>query len=375
MKRIYYNKYNYQINLEKYSLLKKINPDYLATIIDDIFDNGYQQYVKNFIKNESMVDNVIKVNNITENKYSSSTKGQSGENIVNDILLERFQDYNIENTGRIPHSGDFQLTLTNKNRLIIEVKNYNKTVDQNEIDKLKFDMKFNKINYAIFISLNSGIVGRKKFQFESFYHDKNYYYILYVPYGMHKIMPTKKYIIQHNSIEDSLINLSIKLEFCICVLDNLSSTLIKPNLNHIKYYNLDNYIDYLLTELNLFHDEYMLLLQSSLKFDEGIKKLVDNHLQNIKDYEANIKNKINELIKQKCKLKHIEPNQITKPDYYLKKYDNNNWDIICVNLIGKIIKVNDTFDLLLTHNNEIYNEQYNSYEECITGLNYILNIG
>jgi hypothetical protein len=382
MKRINnHNKYDYQINLEKYSLLKKINPDYLATIIDDIFDNGYQQYVRNFIKNESTVDNTVKVNNITENKYSSSTKGQSGENIVNDILLERFQDYNIENTGKIPHSGDFQLTLTNKNRLIIEVKNYNKTVDHNEIDKLKFDMKFNKINYAIFISLNSGIVGRKKFQFESFYHDKNYYYILYVPYGMHKIMPTKKYIIQHNGIEDSLINLSIKLEFCICVLDNLSSTLIKPNLNHIKYYNLDNYIDYLLTELNLFYDEYMLLLQSSLKFDESIKKLVDNHLQNIKDYEASIKNKINELVKQKCKLKHIEQsNQIKKPDdylkkpdYYLKKYNNNNWDIIYVDIIGKIIKIGDTFDLLMKYNNEIYNEQYDSFEECLIGLNYILN--
>jgi hypothetical protein len=243
-------------------------------------------------------------------------------------------------------------------------------------------MKFNKINYAIFISLNSGIVGRKKFQFESFYHDKNYYYILYVPYGMHKIMPTKKYIIQHNGIEDSLINLSIKLEFCICVLDNLSSTLIKPNLNHIKYYNLDNYIDYLLTELNLFYDEYMLLLQSSLKFDEGIKKLVDNHLQNIKDYETSIKNKINELVKQKCKLKHIEQsNQIKKPDYYLKKsdyylkkYDNNNWDIICIDLIGKIIKIGDTFDLLMKYNNEIYNEQYDSLEETISGINYILNI-
>ena len=374
MKRIYYNKYNYQINLEKYSLLKKINPDYLATIIDDIFDNGYQQYVRNFIKNESIVDNTIKGNSITENRYSSSTKGQSGENIVNDILLERFQDYNIENTGKIPHSGDFQLTLTNKNKLIIEVKNYNKTVDHNEIDKLKFDMKFNKINYAIFISLNSGIVGRKKFQFESFYHDKNYYYILYVPYGMHKIMPTKKYIIQHNGIEDSLINLSIKLEFCICVLDNLSSTLIKPNLNHIKYYNLDNYIDYLLTELNLFYDEYMILLQSSLKFDEGIKKLVDNHLQNIKDYEVSIRNKINELVKQKSKFKHVEQsNQTKKPDYYLKKYDNNNWDIICVDIIGKIIKIGDTFDLLMKYNNEIYNEQYDSFEECLIGLNYILN--
>ena len=187
-------------------------------------------------------------------------------------------------------------------------------------------------------------------------------------------MPTKKYIIQHNGIEDSLINLSIKLEFCICVLDNLSSTLIKPNLNHIKYYNLDNYIDYLLTELNLFYDEYMLLLQSSLKFDESIKKLVDNHLQNIKDYEVSIKNKINELIKQKSKLKYIEQsNQIKKPEYYLKKYDNNNWDIICVDIIGKIIKIDDTFDLLMKYNNEIYNEQYDSLEDCIIGLNYIIN--
>ena len=233
-------------------------------------------------------------------------------------------------------------------------------------------MKFNKINYAIFISLNSGIVGRKKFQFESFYNDKNYYYILYVPYGMHKIMPTKKYIINHNSIEDSLINLTIKLEFCICILDNLSSTLIKPNLNHIKYYDLDNHIDYLLTELNIFYEEYLLLLQSSIKFDESIKKLVDNQLQNIKDYELNIKNKINNLIKQKFKLKNFDTN-IKKQDYYLKKYYNNNWDIICVNLIGKIIKFNDTFDLLIVYNNETYNEQYSSLEETITGINYILN--
>ena len=118
----------------------------------------------------------------------------------------------------------------------------------------------------------------------------------------------------------------------------------------------------------------MILLQSSIKFDEGIKKLVDNHLQNIKDYETSIKNKINELVKQKCKLKHIEKNQIKKLDYYLKKYDNNNWDIICVELIGKIIKIGNTFDLLLHHNNEIYNEQYDSYEECISSINYILNI-
>jgi hypothetical protein len=91
-------------------------------------------------------------------------------------------------------------------------------------------------------------------------------------------------------------------------------------------------------------------------------------------FYRSIKNKINELVKQKSKLKHIEKsNKIKKPEYYLKKYDNNNWDIICVNIIGKIIKINDTFDLLMMYNNEIYNEQYDSLEESLVGLNYMLN--
>ena len=369
------NDYNYTINLEKYNLLTKINPAYVDTLIEEIFENGYQQYIKNLIKNDlsQLSNDTQKQNNITENKISSS-KGQSGESIVYDILVERFQDYNVENTGKIPHSGDFQLTMSNKNKMIIEVKNYNKTIDQCEIDKLKFDMKFNKISYAIFISLNSGIVGRKKFQFESFYHDKNYYYILFVPYGMHKIMPTKKYIINHNSIDDSLINLTIKLEFCVCILNNLSSTLIKPNLNHIKYYDLDNHIDYLVTELNIFYEEYLLLLQTSLKFEESMRKLIDSHMLNIKEYEANIKNKINNLVKQKFKLNH-NPNILNNNDYYIKKYNNNNWDIVLKNcLTGKIVKINDTFDLLLNFNNEIYNEQYETFEESVNGINFILNI-
>ena len=59
-------------------------------------------------------------------------------------------------------------------------------------------MKFNNINYGILVSLNSGIVGKKRFEFETFYHENNYYYILYVPYAMHKTTPNKKNIIIHN---------------------------------------------------------------------------------------------------------------------------------------------------------------------------------
>ena len=133
-----HQKYLLQIELDKYPLLKKLDPDYLNVMMLDMFNNGYNQFVRNNISNQNNILNqTLNENNITENK--TTAKGQLGENIVYDILIEKFQDHCIENTARIPHSGDFQITLKNHHKIMLEVKNYNKTVDQTELDKMRFD--------------------------------------------------------------------------------------------------------------------------------------------------------------------------------------------------------------------------------------------
>ena len=124
------------IDTEKYQLLNKINQEYIPIVLEDIFSIGYNLWVKNYIRNEVVANDFT--NNVTESKLSSS-KGSHGENIVMDLIISKFSDLQVENTSKIHHNGDIQVTLTNGKKIIVEVKNYNNTINQDQIDKLKFD--------------------------------------------------------------------------------------------------------------------------------------------------------------------------------------------------------------------------------------------
>jgi hypothetical protein len=348
----------HDIKLDKYALLKKINPDYLNVIIEDIFENGYNAYIKTLMNGVTGIGGGI--NTITEQKVSS-VKGQIGENMVYDILVEKFPDYTIENTTKVAHSGDIQIVLPNYNKVIIEVKNYNKTIDTVELDKLKYDMKFNKCNYAIFISLNSGIVGKKRFQLETFYYDRENYYILYVPYAFLKGIPNKKSVIVHNSIDDSLNNLTIKLEFCICIISNLSTVLKDHNHNYNKH------IEHIINEVNDIYNDFLLVKQSYIKMEDSIKKALDNNMQNIKDYEISIKNRIKKLLGEyencNARLNIVEDKQ------------NNGWNVFNDNvLIGRITYINMVYDYLISYNDKLYCDVCNNYNDCITNITKIISI-
>jgi hypothetical protein len=356
----------YYIDISKYPFLQKIDNDYINIIIDNMFETGYNLYIRNQIKNEVIQNESI--NYATENKFSS-TKGTIGENIVQNILIEKFKDCIIENTSKIPHAGDMQITFPSKNKLIVEVKNYNKTIDQEQLDKLKFDMKYSGIYNALFISLNSGIVGKKKFEIETYVFNKKSYYILYIPYAMHKSIPEKKYMISHNSIEDSIPNLSIKIEFGICILQNIYEKFknndIKGQLSIMK---LD--IDYIIGELDKFNTEFKTVKSSANKLEENIKKSIESHQNSIKEYELSIRERIDKLIKKK-----LNDNIFLeeKDKIKIKKNKNNseeNWNILINNKVcGKIININSIYDILINYDGFIINEQYNNLDECLRLLN------
>lgn len=369
---------NYWIDLNKFKLLGSIAPDYLNSILDDIFTQGYNLWIRNFIKSDpSLIFNQgtqSDINSITDSKLTS--KGSSGENIVLDILKDRFPDFQIENTGKIPHSGDIQVTTISKIKIMIEVKNYNKTIDQEQIEKLKFDMKFTNINLAIFISLNSGIVGKKRFEIESFYYGKKNYYIMYIPYSMHKSIPNRKYIITHNSLEDSIFNLTLKIEYSLCVIQSIGEKIIL-NKNLLPNTNLD----YLIGYIEKFYEEFRVVKYSCIRLEENIKKSLESHLVIIKDYEYSIKSNINNLLGKKLSEhndKFISNTFKSKYSIVDVKYLNNSnlitlYQEINLNeiLIGKIIKINDSIDLFVQNHDQFINEFFDNYDECIGYLNLL----
>lgn len=366
------NRIKYEIDINKYTFLKNVSEKdslVLSSVIDEIFNLGYHHYIKSLTANATLaISNTnLKVesetNNITDNKTTS--KGQLGENVVYDILVEKFSDYQIENMSKIPHSGDIQVELGSKNKIIVEVKNYNKTIDQEQIDKLKFDMKYSNIYYSIFISLNSGIVGRKRFELETFYFNKQNYIILYIPYAMHKSIPSKKYMISHNSIDESISNLTFKVEFSICIMTSIAEKFSKPYFNRLQYEQTKN-LDHLIDEFNKFYDEYRLIKNSAVKMEDSIKKSLESHVNVIKDYENNIRNNINKLINKKINLcKENYETNILDHKIVIKEYCKNNWNILSNNTIyGKIIFINNKYDLLFKFKDIIIQKEFDNFESC-----------
>lgn len=383
LNKITANEINISVQKDKYKLLDKIDKDKLELVLDDIFELGYSQYMKKFIKQDlfddldlninfnqikpyqvnqaNQANQVNQINSITESKLSTH-KGFMGEDLIMDILLNKFNNFCVENTSKIPHSGDIQVRLPSGNVIILEVKNYNKTIDQDQIDKLKYDMIFGGVRGAIFISLNSGIVGKKKFDLEIFKHNHMEHYILFLPYSMHKIIPDKKNLIAHNDMDDSIYNLTLKLEFGLCIVQNIidkHNNYIVSGIKNISHTDLD----FMITQFNSIYDEFKIVKNSTRKLDENIHKSIESHKNTIKEFESTIKLKITNLIGSKlCS----EENCISgdKKMIRIKKNNFKSYDILINDVLsGMICKISNSYDVLININNNLINKQFEDLEQ------------
>jgi hypothetical protein len=92
------NKYvDISLSKNKYPIFDKIKNEHLEFVISEIIELGYNQYMKNLIKSDLQLTNnqnnqINTINSITESKYSS-IKGSQGENIVIDILIDKFTKF------------------------------------------------------------------------------------------------------------------------------------------------------------------------------------------------------------------------------------------------------------------------------------------
>ena len=92
---------------------------------------------------------------------NSTLKGQKGEDIMYNILIEHFPGCQIDtHTSKEGHKGDFSI-IDDTHRGMVESKNYKKNVPKNEIKKFYNDIENNNdIDFAMLCSLKSGVANK-----------------------------------------------------------------------------------------------------------------------------------------------------------------------------------------------------------------------
>lgn len=274
----------------EFPMLSKIKKDDLGELCSKIFQDGYKLNFPTNENNRSLdiirdkyEDKLDKFDDILNEllgiSSSSSKKGRLTEDIIFINLKQRFKDYNLEETRNKSHYGDCILTSNNKNsklKILIEIKNYNRTVDSEEIDKLINDMKFTGIKYALFISLKSGFVGYKHMSIQEFKYNNDIYTIIYLPHIMDDI----------NKLESGILLIE-KINDYHMYLKNYSE------INEIKMLG-DNIINHL-KELEDIHDESIRIKSKFLKMETNIKNNLNDFYLNLRNNEISIKEKLNRI--------------------------------------------------------------------------------
>ena len=106
------------------------------------------------------------VDEIKEAKHASSVLGRIGEATFSDLAQQTFctyEGFDIVDTSKIPHSGDFELTFqdtTGPMKILVDVKNFKKTskISKVDVSKLFVDMGRNQaIRVAWMVSLTGYI--------------------------------------------------------------------------------------------------------------------------------------------------------------------------------------------------------------------------
>jgi hypothetical protein len=356
---------NFTVDIE----LSNYTRDDLNGICKNLFMNWYDEKHLDLITmnnldrkiEKGMMPIIDEMNQICKNIYytgKTNVKGQMFENVVENVITESFKDYSYVNTSSIAHNGDGQLESISGLKCIVEMKNYTTTVNTQQIVKLKYDMKYTGIRYAIMLSANSNIQNKKNLDIEMFIDENIKYYIIYV---------------SHYS------NHEYKIQIAITLLEHLHME--NRSFNNLKCIESELHL------LNGIVDSMSKLKSQFINMEKMMKENFDSFYINLRDTEYNMKNQIQTILSNikvkindldcdteqvfqslsKCKecilLKHIYDTQFVKENYGLKMISNDiylidinrNKKIALIKFVSKridIIFYDPEIKLSITQNNK-----------------------
>lgn len=198
---------------------------------------------------------------------NSSFKGQMAENQIEDILNKLYPYADIKRTADEDNSGDFIMSRVDGLPILFEVKDYNRNIPTDEINKFIRDVTDNDM-CGIFISISTGISKKKNFEIEI---SDNNNIMLYI----------------HNMNYDS-----DKIKLGVDIIDNLYNRLKLNNKDDIK----------ISTELlNQINKEYNIFISKRMQTIEHIKETTKKTIQYIEEMELK---SLNEFLTSKLSFKN-----------------------------------------------------------------------
>lgn len=277
---IFETKYNNLLKNIELSLINHITglEDRTTVKLNEINNHNLNQSSNQLKINEELMKYLDKYKN-------SSYKGQISENHIENILNNIYKNAEIKRTSDESKSGDFIMYREDKPTILFEIKNYNKNVNNEEVNKFIRDIN-NKNICGIMLSINTGICNKYNYQIDI----ENNNICLYI----------------HDMNYDN-----DKLKIGVDIIDNLYKKI------NIKENNKNIYIDE--NTLNLINKEYQLFISK--------RELVIN---NIKDTTKHMIQYIDEL-----EFPNLNKYLLSKFEY--KNTSNLECDI-CKNFIGKNLK-------------------------------------
>jgi hypothetical protein len=300
---------NDKLSIDKISEIMDTKYNKILMIVNDNLVNTENRLSTNInlIKESStkteliqtqICDELLKYTN--KNKVSS-LKGLENENILFDLLTNELPSAEIINTCNKTGMGDFIIKRKDKQPILIETKNYNTNVKKEEVDKFIRDITNNNIN-GIFISQNTGIVGKDNFQIDI--HNKNILiYIHSFNYDPTKIQLAISTI---DNLNEKLINIDTKnINIPNDLLLEINNEyqkhlLLKENMiNNLKDYckkTLDNFNDLELSSLDNFISKYYANNKKNNLICEICKKYETDNLKSMARHKQSCKNKKNEKV-------------------------------------------------------------------------------
>lgn len=189
---------------------------------------------------------------------NSSFKGQIAENQIELIINNLYPYGEIRRTTKESMTGDFIMTRENAVSILFEIKDYNKNIPTEEINKFIRDVKENNC-CGIFLSISTGICKKRNFEIEIL---ENNNILLYI----------------HNMNYES-----DKIKIGVDIIDNLYNRLKLNETNDIK----------ISTELlNIINKEYSIFIEKRNTTVEYIKETTKRSIQYIEDLELSALNNL-----------------------------------------------------------------------------------
>ena len=149
--------------LQTFIEIQKSNPSIDLSQIEQRFEKtqreietGFKQITEISTQNQQNVSDLLgKMNN-------SSHKGKISENMLFSILQGLYSSAIISDVGGIKETGDIMLERKNKPKILVENKDYTRSVPTEEVNKFIRDCEIQKCS-GLFIS-NSGICGKESYE-------------------------------------------------------------------------------------------------------------------------------------------------------------------------------------------------------------------